>query len=50
MKDLHKTVEGPSTKPIVLSVIMESKFRRLHLNIFEPDETLFVASLPHLSL
>ena len=43
-KDLYKTVEGPSTIPIVLSKISWSYFRRhLHLPIFEPDETKFAA-------
>ena len=39
-KDLHKAVEGPSTRPMDLSMINGSYFRRgRRLTILEPDET-----------
>ena len=38
--DLYKAVEGPSTSPIVLSMITGSYFRRRRrLTILEPDKT-----------
>ena len=43
MKGLCRTVEGPSTRPIVLSMINGSYCRRQRrLIIFEPDEIKFV--------
>ena len=50
-KDLYrlKAAEGQSTRPIALSVITGSYFRR-HLTIFEPDETKFALHLTFLSL
>ena len=49
--DLYKDVKGPSTKPIVLSMIARSYFRRRkRFTIFEPDEMIFALSLTPLSL
>ena len=51
MKDMYKVVEGRSTRPIVLSVITGSYFRRRRrFTIFEPDETKFSAPLALFSL
>ena len=45
-KDLYKAVEGPSTRPIVISMITESYFLlRKGLTISEPDETKSATSL-----
>ena len=41
-KDMCKAVEGPNTRPIVLSMISVSYFRIrrwLHVTIFDPDKT-----------
>ena len=44
--DLHKAVKGPSTKPIVLSMIAGSYWRsRRRLTIFEPDKMKFASPL-----
>ena len=44
-KSLHKAVQGPSTRPIVVSMINGSYCRRLRrLTIFEPDEMKFGVS------
>ena len=41
-KDLHKAVKGPSTRPIVLSMIAGLYWRRRRrFSIFEPDEMKF---------
>ena len=41
-KSLHKAVQGPSTRPIVVSMINGSYCRRRRrLTIFEPDEMKF---------
>ena len=48
-KDIYMAVEGPSTRPIVLSMINGSYFRR-RLTILEPDETKFASHLTLLSL
>ena len=51
MKGLYKAVEGPSTRPIVLSMINGPYCpRRRRLTIFEPDEMKFGVSLTLLSL
>ena len=45
-KSLHKAVQGPSTRPIVVSMINGSYCRRRRrLTIFEPDEMKFGVSL-----
>ena len=45
-KGLYKAVEGPSTRPIYLSMITGSYCRRRRrLTIFEPDEMKFDVSL-----
>ena len=50
-KDLYKAVEGPSTRPIVFSMINGSYCRRRsRLTIFEPDELKFGVSLTLLIL
>ena len=50
-KGLYKAVQGPSTRPIVLSMINGSYCRRRRrLTIFEPDEMKFGVSLALLSL
>ena len=50
-KDLYKAVEGPCTRPIVLSMITTSNLRRRRCFIvFEPDETKFAALSTLLSL
>ena len=50
-KGSYKAVEGPSTRPIVLSMITGSYCRRRRrLTIFEPDEMKFGVSLTLLSL
>ena len=50
-KSLHKAVQGPSTRPIVVSMINWSYCRRRRrLTIFEPDEMKFGVSLTLLSL
>ena len=50
-KGSYKAVEGPSTRPIVLSMITGSYCRRRRrLTIFEPDEIKFGVSLTLLSL
>ena len=44
--DLHKTVKGPSKRPIVLSMIAGSYWRRRsRYTIFEPDEIKFAFTL-----
>ena len=44
-KSLHKAVQGPSTRPIVVSMINGSYCRRRRrLTIFEPDEMKFGVS------
>ena len=49
-KSLYKAVQGPSTRPIVLSMINGSYCRRRRrLTIFEPDEMKFGVSLTLLS-
>ena len=49
--NLYKAVEGPRTRPIVLSVIFGSYFRRRRrLTILEPDQTKFASHLTLLSL
>ena len=49
MKGLYKVVEGPSTRPIVLSMINGSYCRRRRsLTIFEPDEMKFGVFCPSL--
>ena len=46
MKDMYKIVEGPSTKPLVLSMVTGSYLqRRRRLTIYEPDEMKFAAPL-----
>ena len=50
-KSLYKAVQGPSTRPIVVSMINGSYCRRRRrLTIFEPDEMKFGVSLTLLSL
>ena len=50
-KSLYKAVKGPSTRPIVLSMISGSYCRRRRrLTIFEPDEMKFGVSLTLLTL
>ena len=50
-KGLYKAVKGPSTRPIVLSMINGSYCRRRRrLTIFEPDEMKFGESLTLLNL
>ena len=50
-KGSYKAVEGPGTRPIVLSMITGSYCRRRRrLTIFEPDEKKFGVSLTLLSL
>ena len=50
-KGSYKAVEGPSTRPIVLSMITGSYCRRRRRwTIFEPDEIKFGLSLTLLSL
>ena len=50
-KGLYKAVQGPSTRPIVLSIITGSYCRcRRRLTIFEHDEMKFGVSLTLLSL
>ena len=50
-KRLYKAVQGPSTRPIVLSMITGSYCRRRRrLTIVEPDEMKFGVSLTLLSL
>ena len=50
-KSLHKAVQGPSTRPIVVTMINGSYCRRRRrLTIFEPDEMKFGVSLTLLSL
>ena len=50
-KGLYKAVEGPSTKPISISMINGSYCRRgRRLTIFEPDEMKFGVSLTLLCL
>ena len=45
-KGMYKSVEGPSTRPAVLSIIYGSHCRRRRsLTIFEPDEMKFGVSL-----
>ena len=49
--DLYKAVKGPSTRPIVLSMIAGSYWRRRRrLTIFEPDEMKFFSPLTLRSL
>ena len=49
--DQYKAVEGPSTRPIVLSMISGSYFRRhRRLTILEPDQTIFASHLTLLYL
>ena len=49
--DLYNAVKGPSTRPIVLSMITGSYCRRRkRFTIFEPDEMKFDSFLTHLSL
>ena len=49
--DLYKALEGPTTRPIVLSMITGSYFRRRRrLTILEPDESKFASHLTLLSL
>ena len=49
--DPYKSVEGPSTRPFVLSIINGSYCRRRRrLTILEPDEMKFDVSLTLLSL
>ena len=44
--DLCKAIKGPSTRPIVLSMIVGSYWRRRrHFTILEPDEMKFAAPL-----
>ena len=44
--DLYKAVKGPSTRPIVLSMIAGSYWRRRRrFTIFEPDEMKFASPL-----
>ena len=44
--DLHKAVKRPSTRPIVLSMIVGTYWRRRRrLTIFEPDEMKFASPL-----
>ena len=44
-KGMCKAVQGPSTRPIVLSMINRSHSRRRrHFTIFEPDYMAFVVS------
>ena len=44
--DLYKTVKGPNTRPIVLSMIAGSYWRRRRrFTIFEPDEMKFASPL-----
>ena len=48
---LYKAVDGPSIRPIVLSMINGSYCRRRRrITIFEPDEMKFDVSLTLLSL
>ena len=50
-KDLNKAVEGPSTRPSVLSMITGSYFRRrMRLTIFEPDEAGSIYGMKKLEL
>ena len=47
--DLFKAVEGPSRRPIILSMITGLYFRRWRrLTIFEPNETKFALHWPSL--
>ena len=46
--DLFKAVEGPGTRPIVLSMITWLYFRRARLTIFELKETRFASHLSSL--
>ena len=49
--DLYKAVKGPSTRPIVLSTIAGSYWRRRRrFTIFEPDEMKFASPLTLRSL
>ena len=49
--NLYRAVEGPNTRPIVLSMIAGSYFRRRkRLTILEPDQTNFAWHLTLLSL
>ena len=49
--DMYKAVKGPSTRPIVFSMITGSYWRRRRrFTIFEPDEMKFVSPLTLLSL
>ena len=49
--DLYKAVQGPSTRPIVISMITGSYYRRRRrFTIFEPNEMKFVSLLTFLSL
>ena len=48
-KSLHKAVQGPSTRPIVVSMIIGSYCRRRRrLTIFEPDEMKFGVLFRHI--
>ena len=50
-KYLYKAVQGPNTRPIVLSMVIGSYFRRRRrLTFLEPDETKFASHLTLLSL
>ena len=49
--DLYKAVKGPSTRPIVLSMIAGSYWRRRRrFTIFEPDEMKFAYTLHYITL
>ena len=49
--DLYKAVKGPSTRPIVVSMITGSCWRRLRrFTIFDPEEMKFASPLTLLNL